>query len=88
MSYKGVTASAVFYFNDKGELINMVAERYREHNGQFTLDTWSTPLSEYGHFNGVKIPLKGEGVWRLDAGDFTYIKLEVTDIEYNKPLIY
>lgn len=30
MSYKGVTASAVVYFNEKGEFINFVADRYMD----------------------------------------------------------
>jgi hypothetical protein len=28
MSYEGVTASAVVYFNEKGEMTNFVAKRY------------------------------------------------------------
>lgn len=88
MSYQGVTASAIFYFDEEGRLINMVAERYREVDGQFSLDTWSTPLSDYGEFNGIRVPTKGEGVWKLSSGDFAYIRVEVIDIEYNKPSLY
>jgi hypothetical protein len=88
MSYQGVTASAVFSFNDKGELMNMVAERYRYVDGKFVLDTWSTPISEYGEFNGVRIPTKGEGVWNLSSGDFPYVRIKITDIEYNNPSMY
>jgi hypothetical protein len=85
VSYQGVTASAVFYFNEKGQLTTMVAERYQESDGQFALETWSTPISEYGELNGLRIPTKGKGVWNLSSGDFSYIRLEVTDIEYNNP---
>lgn len=82
MSYKGVTVSAVVYFNEKGELINFVADRYMDVGGKFKLEKWSTPIKEYRELNGIRIPAKGEGVWNLDTGDFSYIDLEVTDIEY------
>jgi len=33
--------------------------------------------------NGFKIPTEGEATWNLETGDFTYVTLEITDIEYN-----
>jgi len=51
ISYKGVTASAVLYFDEKGEMTNFVAERYRTVDGQYVMETWSTPLSEYKEVN-------------------------------------
>lgn len=88
ISYRGVTASAIFYFNEKGELTNIVAERYMDIDGQFVMETWSTPIKEYKEIKGIMIPVKGEAVWNLDSGDFSYVRLEITDIEYNNPSIY
>ncbi len=89
MSYQGVTASAVFYFDEKGVLTNMVAERYQSlDDGQFSLETWSTPISEYGALGGLRLPIKGEGVGKLRSGDFSYIRVRVADIEYNNPSMY
>ncbi|MBW2618988.1 MAG: hypothetical protein JRC92_08950 [Deltaproteobacteria bacterium] len=88
MSYQGVTVSAIFYFNERGELTNMIAERYRDIGGQFVLEKWSTPISEYGEVKGIRIPTKGEGVWKLSSGDFSYIKLEIIDIEYKNASMY
>jgi len=86
MKYGGVEASAVFYYNEKGAIVNMVADRYREVNGEFRLDQWSTPISAYRQFNGVTVPSEGQGVWNLSSGDFAYIKLEITSLEYNVSL--
>lgn len=86
ISDKGVTASAILYFNEKGELRNFVGERLSSVTGK--KETWSTPISEYKEINGIRIPIKGEGVWNLSSGDFSYIRLEITDIEYNSPSIY
>ena len=62
-------------------MINFVAPRFNSTTGK--KETWSTPITAYKEFHGLRIPSKGEAVWKLADGDFCYIKLEVTDIEYN-----
>lgn len=88
MNYKGVKASAIYYFNEDGDLINFVAERYMDINGDFKIEKWSTPISDYREFNGIRIPSEGEAVWKLDSGDFSYIKIKLIDIDYNNPTLY
>lgn len=41
-------------------------------------------IMEYKTFEGIKVPAKMTSTWKLDAGDWTWLKLEVMDIEYNK----
>ena len=88
MSYMGNTASAIFHFNKQGAITNITASRYMKRDGNFTLEKWSTPISEYGEFNGIRIPIKGEGEWNLESGDFSYIKVNVKDVEYNNATVY
>lgn len=88
MSYGEITASAVFKFNEKGEVINFVCERYMTVNDQYTLETYSVPLKDYKEFNGIRIPTKVEAVWNLKTGDFSYFRGEIIGIEYNNPSIY
>ena len=88
MSYKGVTASGVFSFNELGDVINFVCQRYMEAKGQFSLETWSTPPMSYHNFDGIRIPNTVQAIWKLKTGDFCWFKGEVTEIEYNKPVIY
>lgn len=88
MSYLGVTASAILYFGEQGEITNFVAERYMTDADKYRLETWSTPITEYGEIKGVRIPIKGSGVWSLSDGDFEYIQVEIIDVEYNNPLAY
>lgn len=86
MSYGGITASGIFIFNEKGEVINFIAKRYMESNGQYVLKTWSTPMKDYKEFNGFRIPSKGEAIWKLESGDFCWYKVEITEAEYNKEI--
>jgi len=88
MSYGGVTASAVFKFNEKNEVIGFACERYMTVNDHYVLENYSVHLKDYGELNGIRIPIKGEAVWNLKTGDFSYYQVEITEIEYNKPLVY
>jgi hypothetical protein len=64
-------------------MTDFTAKRYRETNGRFSLDPWSTPISAYGDYAGLKLPSRGTGVWKLPTGDLPYIELNLTEIEYN-----
>lgn len=77
------SVSAEFEFDDVGKLLTMRADRYMSNGKSFSLEKWSTPILEYGEMNGLQIPIRGKGVWSLKDGDFTYIHLEVTDIQYD-----
>jgi hypothetical protein len=86
MRYGGVSASATFWFDDQGRLTNMTAERFN--NAKKALLPWSTPISDYGEFAGIRVPVEGAGVWHYEEGEFPYIRLRVTDLEYNRPEPY
>lgn len=84
MSYRGVTASGVFTFNEKGEVLNFVAQRYGDFDGEYRLETWSCVMTEYKEFNGLKVPSQGDLIWKLKTGDFHWYHFEVKEMEYNK----
>ncbi len=89
INVQGLTTSADLYFNQKGQMTNFVAERYMGINGGAILKKWSTPFEKYAEINGIMVPVKGEGVWKLSSGDFSYIKITgISDIEYNNPTAY
>ena len=82
----GLKLSAELRFNEKHELANFIAMRYNSAEKRAFL--WSTPIHEYGEFDGFRIPVKGEAISHLPSGDFSYIRLVIEDIEYNTPEIY
>ena len=88
MTYGGITVSGVFTFNQKGEVVNFVAQRYGDFNGQYLMKTWVVNMKEHKHFNGIRIPSVGEVIWRLETGDYNWYQFEIKDIEYNKPAVY
>lgn len=88
MTYGGVTASGLFTFNQKGEVVNFVARRYGDFNGRYLMKTWVINIREHKEFNGIKIPAAGEVIWKLETGDYNWYQFEIEDIEYNKPAGY
>jgi hypothetical protein len=80
----GQSVTATLYFDDEGKLTNFIAPRYRDMgDDKFDLENWSTPIREYGEFEGLKLPLKGAGVWNLKEGDLEYIDLAINDLKYD-----
>lgn len=85
-SYGGKSVSAYFHFDDHGRLTNFVADRYRSVEDGFVLEKWSTPVHTYEEHGGLILPTAGEAVWQLDSGDFSYIRLKISDVKYNSPM--
>jgi hypothetical protein len=78
---QGKSVTATLFIDGEGKMTDFVAERYFEAGDAYY--PWSTPLSEYGEFNGLRLPVRGQGVWKLPDGDFAYIDLVIPELEYN-----
>ncbi len=87
MRYGGIEASAVFTFTPEGDMKSIEAMRYYDHKGGPTLEKWHISIDPDGYrvFEGLRIPAISSVAWRLKDGDFTWYKLEITDIRYNEP---
>lgn len=85
-TYGGESVTGRLYFDDAGRALSFVSRRYREHQGAYTLETWATPMTEYGTFAGLRLPIAGWGVWQLPDGDLPYVKVRVTELTYNAPI--
>ena len=79
----GKSVSAQMHFDETGKLTNFTAQRYREIEGEFSLDPWSTPITSYGVLSGLNLPVGGQAVWNLPSGDLVYAEVKLTKIRYN-----
>ncbi len=85
----GYTASGIFTFNEKGEIIKFVTnDRYMEVDGKYFKEQWGGYYRNYQEINGMKIPIEAEVEWNLSDRDLQYVKLKITDIQYNIPSRY
>ncbi len=81
-SYNGLSLFFKVSFNEIGEITEMEAKRYM---GEDNLETWIIKATNYRELNNVIIPTSFDVIWRLDKGDFSYAKFNITKVEYNKP---
>ncbi len=82
----GKSVTGRMYFDDTGRMLSFSAQRYGEFEGRFEIRTWTAPMTEYGEFNGLKLPVVGRGVWQLPAYDLAYVEVQVQDIVFNQAI--
>jgi hypothetical protein len=83
MTYKDVTGSATFYFDDSGKFTKVSAMRYKDHDESAEPVECVGEAKEYKIIDGIKIPSKMSITWMLDDGPFTWYRLEIIDARYN-----
>lgn len=82
MEYKGTKGSGEFYFDKDGNFEKFVAMRYQDSNADEPTE-WTVIATKIEERNGIKIPVECEASWELESGRWTWLKLEITDIQYN-----
>lgn len=82
------TVAAELVFDDEGKLVDFVSDdRLQASNDgkTFAPMRWSTPVRDYRAYGARKVMTSGEGRWSPPSGPFTYLEIELEDIEYNLP---
>ena len=77
------SVTGIFTFTDKGEMVSFECERYYGTGKDARLEKWFIEALGHKTFDGIKIPHKSRVVWRLDQGDFDWLHLEITHLDYN-----
>ena len=80
----GVSASAVLTVNEQGQPATIRADRYMEDHGHYLLTPWSVQCSEVREADGLSIPTHFDVTWHFPAGDFTWLRADISEIEYNQ----
>ncbi|WP_299336402.1 DUF6544 family protein [uncultured Psychroserpens sp.] len=85
---KEESVSGVFTFSPEGDIQSFSAMRYFGGSNDATLEKWTIHMLSHASFNGISVPNKSKVVWQLQEGDFHWLDLEVTVLEYNTKQIY
>jgi hypothetical protein len=85
LSDRGLTATALVTFDAQGRIVDWETDdRYAEVDGEQLPDRWSTPMTDYGEVNGLRIPISGRGVHNFDGEPYTYVELDrIANLEWN-----
>ena len=85
MSYEGIRASGIFKFDENGDFVSFEADRYYYRKEGSTLERWVIIAEKnYKEFEGIRVPITLSVAWKFETGDFTWYKLEITEIEYGR----
>jgi hypothetical protein len=82
MEHKGTKGSGEFHFDKDGNFVKFVAMRYKDSNDDEPIK-WTVTATKNEEKNGIKIPVECEASWESENGKWTWLKLKVTDIQYN-----
>ena len=78
----GRSATGTLFFDRQGRVTDFVAQRYRT-PGASSPETWSTPITGYGEFEGLRLPARGKAIYKLPGGDLEYIDVALTGLHYD-----
>lgn len=76
---------ALLKFNAAGELVDFISDdrSYLGAGNRLRRERWSTPVGEYRDIDGRRVITRGEAIWHLPEGTFTYGKFVLKKIQYN-----
>jgi type IV secretory pathway TrbD component len=82
MTYNGVKGSGKFYFDEKGNFKKFVAMRFQNADA-IEPSEWTIKATQTDERNGINIPIECEASWQLNNGQWTWLKVIITNIKYN-----
>jgi len=78
----------LFIFTKNGELKSFEAERYYGAGEDAQKERWLVEALSYKEFEGITVLNKSKVTWKLPNGDFNWLNLEITKLEYNPQQIF
>lgn len=81
----GNRVSAVLLFDAEGKLASFYSDdRFLSSDGKaYTRYRWTTPLSDYQDFGGIKLAKHGVASWRMPNGELEYARFDLQRVRYN-----
>ncbi|MBW7887219.1 MAG: hypothetical protein H3C35_02530 [Bacteroidetes bacterium] len=84
ITYNGTEGTGTFFFSSNGMVHKYSALRYKENDAQAKKYEWIMSIDDYKTFEGITVPSNMRATWKLEEGDWMWLKLEVLEIRYNE----
>ncbi len=78
----------VFAFGEDGRVVSFEADRYRDEKPEAVLRPWRALTYDDAKVSGIRIPRRGKGIWVLDDSPFSYVEIEIVEIDLDTPVVY
>jgi hypothetical protein len=83
LTNRGTTVSLVFCFNDRDEVARVRGTRgFLTEDGTYESRIWTGYWHHYEERGGFRVPTRGEVSWIHPAGEVSYWRGHISDIEY------
>lgn len=82
MRYKGIEGVGYFVFNDKAELMNFTANRYKSGSDE-KRTLWRVKVKSNQQCDGLVVPRNVEVSWIENDKEFTWYRMECRSIKYS-----
>lgn len=79
----GTRGEGTFFFNSEGNFVKFTAMRYRGNDADAERTEWVIEANEHSVFSGIRVPSRLEATWKLEEGDWTWLKMEIEEVLYN-----
>jgi hypothetical protein len=80
MNYQGLEVYYEIEFNDKGQIVNMLTERYTDDENKAP---WLGKVSNYEQENGMMVPKTIEASWIIDGDTKPYARFNITEMDFD-----
>jgi hypothetical protein len=86
MNYKGTIGSGSFFFNENGDFIKFSAMRFKDNDAHAEQFEWIITVRDHAVMDSVKIPVVMDAAWKLETGEWTWMKLTIEEVRFNKKM--
>jgi hypothetical protein len=80
MNYRDMEIYYDIEFNDKGQIVSMLTERYTDDDNKAP---WLGKVSNYQEENGMMVPKTIEASWIIDGETKPYGRFDITEMEFD-----
>jgi len=84
----GTKVEALFHFDKRGEIVQINTDRYRAVGNSFVKGKWLGHYSNYVLAKNMMVPRDINVSWNTEAGNFTYARFKIEDLQYDDPVKY
>ncbi|MCC8361098.1 DUF6544 family protein [Salinimicrobium sediminilitoris] len=83
LDYMGTKGSGTFTFNSDGDFTIFSAMRFKGNEADAKRYPWVLKVQEHKSFEDIRVPSKMTATWKLENQDWTWLKLDIKNIDYN-----
>jgi len=83
LNYNSESVTGIFKFSKDGDFSSFEADRYYGGKETSKLEKWVVHAVAYNTFEDISLPSECDVIWKLSDGDFHWLNLEITNLDYN-----